>query len=567
MSFPKTASRVGAERLKELLDVGVDINEQGDDGRTALFRTARLGKEEHVSILLGRHADPNIKDQYDEAPLQTAARRGHLRIVDLLLNTGADIDHCPDPSKTSYSESALCSAVRKDHMEMVEMLLSRGASPNAATSTRRHPMTEAAQNLNKTLIEQLAKAGADVNYVDQYGFSPLHHVLSNESNKSDEIVEVAKLLIRLGANVDSKTVDGRCPIHFSISEKEESVPLLRALLETKPDLSVVSENLGLTPLEQAVEWGLEEQAELLRIAGAPEVPEEKKIDEGDGITLKIRELPVEQIDRDLAADLEKKESSLVTSHGWEASRPHWEILSNCNTPVTLERVAYFARGYFNAPKGKELEDGKDVLGESYENAMERFINEGFIEEIDGRRRVEKISKVSDLKSFAKLNGISVSGNKGQLLDRILSEKTEVELSLYLPKLRLFSLTEKGKSETERMQKTLREAKIKFKEKVIELLKKPDLESAIFWAREHNKISLQNRFIQISAEAICRARLILEKPIPELLREEEVTLKAIVSASELFLNAPGETLKTLRKEFSLTGEVTDEELLEFLEQYC
>src|SRR5690606_22166741 len=103
---------------RSLLEQNANVNEVDKDGRTALFRVARVGKLETLHLLLEFGANPNLTDEKDEAPLQAAARYGHLECVEALLAAGADVNHCPNPEKTDYSETALCSAARKGFAEV-----------------------------------------------------------------------------------------------------------------------------------------------------------------------------------------------------------------------------------------------------------------------------------------------------------------------------------------------------------------------------------------------------------------------------------------------------------------
>src|SRR5438874_4583408 len=153
--LPEIASRSGIARIRAVLESGISVDERDKDGRTALFRTARLGKSDRVKLLLEFHANPNATDGRGEAPLQAAARYGHEGCMELLLKAGAEIDYCPDAELTDYSESALCSAVRKGHQRVVDLLLNAGASPNASTPAKRFPLIEAASHGDAAICRRL----------------------------------------------------------------------------------------------------------------------------------------------------------------------------------------------------------------------------------------------------------------------------------------------------------------------------------------------------------------------------------------------------------------------------
>ena len=84
-NWPDMVSRSGFDRIRGALDAGVVVDARDKKGRTALFRAARLGWTSIVELLLSCGADVNLVEQSGEAPLQAAARYGHIECVKLLL--------------------------------------------------------------------------------------------------------------------------------------------------------------------------------------------------------------------------------------------------------------------------------------------------------------------------------------------------------------------------------------------------------------------------------------------------------------------------------------------------
>uniref|UniRef100_A0A1X7TBD3 Uncharacterized protein n=1 Tax=Amphimedon queenslandica TaxID=400682 RepID=A0A1X7TBD3_AMPQE len=84
--------------------------------------------------------------------LSIAAERGHLDIVQLLLNDGAD------KSTANFAgETALVAAVREGH-EKVALLLSEEADPNIATHNKE--LYEAAARGDSTGVQSALSQGA-----------------------------------------------------------------------------------------------------------------------------------------------------------------------------------------------------------------------------------------------------------------------------------------------------------------------------------------------------------------------------------------------------------------------
>ncbi len=77
--------------VKLLLDAGADPNRAAADGRKPLMLASRVGLDESVRTLLDKGADVNGRNKQDgSTALMWAANNGHKRLVDLLIERGAD---------------------------------------------------------------------------------------------------------------------------------------------------------------------------------------------------------------------------------------------------------------------------------------------------------------------------------------------------------------------------------------------------------------------------------------------------------------------------------------------
>ena len=71
--------------VDKMIKSGVDVNEPGTKGRTALFLAAGRGHDYVCEILLKAGADKNISYK-GITPLDAAIQRGHLNVIKLLSN-------------------------------------------------------------------------------------------------------------------------------------------------------------------------------------------------------------------------------------------------------------------------------------------------------------------------------------------------------------------------------------------------------------------------------------------------------------------------------------------------
>lgn len=83
-----------SELARFLLEEGgdADINAACESGKTYLHQAAQRKSADDVAWLLEHKAAKNVKDQFSDQPLHTAAAAGAWRIGRLLVNAGADVN-------------------------------------------------------------------------------------------------------------------------------------------------------------------------------------------------------------------------------------------------------------------------------------------------------------------------------------------------------------------------------------------------------------------------------------------------------------------------------------------
>lgn len=109
-----------------LIDNGANVDLTQGDGGTALFYAVFQGHTEIVKLLLDSGAKININDNTGKAPLIAAAKSPYssIEMARLLIDKGAEVD-----SKDNYGKTALFYAARSDRRKIVELLINNGADP------------------------------------------------------------------------------------------------------------------------------------------------------------------------------------------------------------------------------------------------------------------------------------------------------------------------------------------------------------------------------------------------------------------------------------------------------
>lgn len=173
-----------------------------------LHKAVLAGDIGRAGSLLANGADVNALDLHGMAPLHYAAGmcdRGD--IVKLLLDNGADIQ-----KKSGASFTPILFAAQKDCADIVMLLINSGADvkikfPGNGNET---PLHRAAFVCGTETVSALIKAGADVNAVDDDGFTPLFQgsLLDKKYFDSDTCVKTMSILLDNGAEVNVRDNKG-----------------------------------------------------------------------------------------------------------------------------------------------------------------------------------------------------------------------------------------------------------------------------------------------------------------------------------------------------------------------
>jgi ankyrin repeat protein len=187
--------------------------------------------------------------------LQTAAGEGHLPVMELLLDAGAELNACTDDKRFPQG-TALQAAVESGKSEIVTLLLSKGADPNLGSGAYVCPLIAAACKAEGEILEQLVASGANVN------------VDGGTSFTSTPLVNAAiflptayvKVLLDAAADVNHADVDGDTALIVAAAEgNPESV---ECLLNHGANIRAVSSIRG-NALQAAFERGQQDCVKVL----------------------------------------------------------------------------------------------------------------------------------------------------------------------------------------------------------------------------------------------------------------------------------------------------------------
>ena len=168
-------------KVKVLLDSGVDVNMNISSGDSLLMGACRYSNSEIVKLLLTYNPDIYYQDEYGNNALTLAVANfdNYKGMIPLLLEAGADPNSKVGSSGQINSTAlgkitsqALISKNEEDY-RIIEMFLSHGAYVNLTTKTKTTPLMQAAYKGDVRLVKLFLEYGADPNLKDQQGKTAL----------------------------------------------------------------------------------------------------------------------------------------------------------------------------------------------------------------------------------------------------------------------------------------------------------------------------------------------------------------------------------------------------------
>lgn len=211
------------EKVKLLLTRGADVNARAESGFTALtMATQSHGNTAVVRLLLQRGARPNaaqdVPVKHGASPLFFAVINGDIETARVLLDAGAAID--AEMMVLGFiRKTPLMAAAYRGDTPMVEFLIGRGANPNWGDDAGMTPLDRAILSDHAETIKLLLARGAKVNHVDKLGMTPLLYAAS--VNYGD--AAVTKLLLAAGADPKAQDPQGRTALELARAYRHGAV--------------------------------------------------------------------------------------------------------------------------------------------------------------------------------------------------------------------------------------------------------------------------------------------------------------------------------------------------------
>jgi ankyrin repeat protein/predicted Ser/Thr protein kinase len=208
----QAAARGHLDGVEILLDNGINVNDSGPAGTTALIEAVDGEHMEVIDLLLDRGANVNTANSRGVTPILIASSQGNAQIASALLDRGAN-PNVTGPDGTT----ALIQAIDGGHDDIIELLISRGANVNHADQRGAAPLHLAAAAGRTFATELLVATGANLNVQGPGGDTAL--ILAVQENHG----EIVRILLEAGANPNLRGRRGRTALELAAAEGREQM--------------------------------------------------------------------------------------------------------------------------------------------------------------------------------------------------------------------------------------------------------------------------------------------------------------------------------------------------------
>ena len=164
------------------------------------------GQDQVAYQLLASGANPNSKTHLGLYALTSCCTYGNLKLAQELINKGA----VASPEDAAWPP--IIAAAGSENLELVDLLIDSGADVNSSLGFKNgfSPLHQAVKSENSAMVQHLIDLDANPSVMNIEGNTPLHYAAERD------LVDIIKVLVASGANLGAENVAGKIPSELSV---------------------------------------------------------------------------------------------------------------------------------------------------------------------------------------------------------------------------------------------------------------------------------------------------------------------------------------------------------------
>jgi ankyrin repeat protein len=204
----------------------------GANGLPQLIEAVKNQDTAKARALIKSDTDVNATQGDGATALHWAVHRDDIQTAELLIKAGADVNAIND-----FGVMPLYLAGTNRNAAMAKLLLNAGAKPNAAVLTGETVLMRAAHAGDLATVEALLEHGANIGAKE-----PVRHQTALMWALGENNTDVAKLLIKHGADINATTTLGFTPLLFAC--RKGNYEIAKLLLDAEVEVNTIAKPRG-----------------------------------------------------------------------------------------------------------------------------------------------------------------------------------------------------------------------------------------------------------------------------------------------------------------------------------
>nr|WP_297789620.1 ankyrin repeat domain-containing protein [uncultured Allomuricauda sp.] len=252
------------EIVNHLLETGSSVTDLDSHGYTPLAFAANAGqKNPKLYTAFEKHGVELTEEKSDHGAnllLLAAPSLNNMEELNFFLEKGLALD-----SKDDSGNGIFNYAVKKGNIDFLDLLIEKGVDYKTINKEGANAFLFAAQGGRGfsnplSVYEYLKNLGLDPNMVTQDGYTPLHRLAYNNTDK-----DIFELFLSAGADANQKDADGNTP--FLNAASRNNLEMVKLLSEGVTDFNTTNSK-GQTALMLAAQYNTPEVVDFLLTKGA-----------------------------------------------------------------------------------------------------------------------------------------------------------------------------------------------------------------------------------------------------------------------------------------------------------